>query len=529
MELKKLIFEVNQIKKQDLPGLNILMISNIKLEPYFELYLIKEFSQEGICPKLDLINYEEYKNNLSKVKDSDLIIALLNYELLFPDVHNKILNGTESRDQAINDIIGVINSLYIDVASIGHKQIIWFGMEDYFEKIFLCLGNRYHKYSIVDEINNRIKDIVPVMIDLKKIIANIGISNAYNNKNKYRWNCPYSEIFINKIANEVFKQYLIIKGKSKKCIILDCDNVLWGGILIEDGIENIQLSNVGIGRAYKDFQRFLLNLFYLGVILAISSKNDEAEVLHVFDNHSDMILKEKYIACHRINWNNKVENIKNISEFLNIGLDSIVFIDDSYFEIEAIKDMLPDITAILFNIETIYDQLSCFNLSYEKQMNDVITRNNTFKTNQKRNELQMCSKSYNDYLNALETKIMITESSLSEYSRISDLSQRANRCTNGKRYTVSELKNQIDKEGYILKSVYVSDKFGDLRLIGIQETQTQFVIDLFCLSCRALGRNIEEQMLSTIVNSFNITDFNWITTGKNNEFLELINRYIKNV
>lgn len=135
-------------------------------------------------------------------------------------------------------------------------------------------------------------------------------------------------------------------------------------------------------------------------------------------------------------------------------------------------------------------------------------------------------------MNALETKITITESSLSEYSRISDLSQRANRCTNGKRYTVSELKNQIDKEGYILKSVYVSDKFGDLGLvgvIGIQETQTQFVIDLFCLSCRALGRNIEEQMLSTIVNSFNITDFNWITTGKNNEFLELINRYIKNV
>lgn len=530
MEFKKLLFEVNQIKQKELTGIKILIISNIKLEPYIDLYLTKEFYKESICPKLDFINFEEYKQNLNKIEDSDIIIVLLNYENLFPDTHLKILSGSLSKEQAMKDIMVIIDSIYKDIANMNHKQIIWFGMEDYFEKSSLCLGNSYNKFSLIDEINNRTKDIVPILVDLKKIIANIGINNTYNYKNKYRWNCPYSEKVIIEIAHEVFKQYMIIMGMGKKCIILDCDNVLWGGILSEDGIENIQLGNIGIGSAYKEFQRYLLNLFYLGIILTISSKNDSAEVLDVFDNHSEMILKKSHIACHKINWNNKVDNIKSISEFLNIGLDSIVFIDDSYFEIEAVNELLPDVTTILFDIETIYEQLSCFNLSYKAQIKDIIIRNDTFKTNEKRNELQTCSKSYDDYLSALETKMLISEATISEYSRISELSQRVNKCSNGKRYTALELKNLVEHEEYILKAVYVSDKFGDLGLvgaIGIQRKNLDFSIDLFCLSCRALGRFIEEKMLSFVTVSYKITEYNWISTGKNDVILELLNRYIK--
>ena len=142
-------------------------------------------------------------------------------------------------------------------------------------------------------------------------------------------------------VKEIQKQYFIEQGITKKCLVLDCDNVLWGGILSEDGIENIKLGGSGFGRTYQDFQRFVLSLYYHGVILAVCSKNDLPDVMNMFHEHSEMILKEEHIACFQVNWENKPDNIRRIAETLNIGLDSMVFLDDSPVEIEAVKSILP--------------------------------------------------------------------------------------------------------------------------------------------------------------------------------------------
>ena len=121
-----------------------------------------------------------------------------------------------------------------------------------------------------------------VYIDLKHLITKIGINSLYSSKGKYRWNAPYSKELMALMADEVNKQYLIHTGRTKKCIVLDCDNVLWRGVFSEDGIEGIHLGNSGLGREYQDFQRFLLSLYYYGVILTVCSKHDEADVLCVF-------------------------------------------------------------------------------------------------------------------------------------------------------------------------------------------------------------------------------------------------------
>ena len=122
--------------------------------------------------------------------------------------------------------------------------------------------------------------------------------------------------------------------------------MLWGGILSEDRIENIKLGGNGWGRIYQDFQRFVLSLYYHGVILAICSKNDLPDVLRMFHEHSEMIMREEYIACFQVNWEDKPSNIQKIAEKLNIGLDSMVFVDDSPVEIEAVKAILPKVTTI---------------------------------------------------------------------------------------------------------------------------------------------------------------------------------------
>lgn len=148
-----------------------------------------------------------------------------------------------------------------------------------------------------------------VFVALKRLIEKNGISNLYNTKSKYRWNAPYSKELIEFMEYEVYKQYQIYLLQSKKCVVLDCDNVLWEGVLSEEGIEGIRLDASGLCREYQDFQRFLLSLYYRGVILTICSKNDEADVLRVFREHTGMLLREEHIACFQVNWSDKPTNI----------------------------------------------------------------------------------------------------------------------------------------------------------------------------------------------------------------------------
>ena len=144
-----------------------------------------------------------------------------------------------------------------------------------------------------------------------------------------------------------------------------------GGILSEDGIEGIKLGKSGLGRPYYDFQNFVLKLYQHGVILAVCSKNDEEDVLRVFREHSEIPLKEKHISCFMVNWENKPSNIERIAEYLNIGLDSIVFVDDSSIEIESVKSLLPEVTAIQFDKYMDYEPFSCFNLRSDYDIEEV--------------------------------------------------------------------------------------------------------------------------------------------------------------
>lgn len=272
----------------------------------------------------------------------------------------------------------------------------------------------------------------------------------YSHKNKYRWNYPYSQLLTEKIGLEIYKQYLVTRGITKKCIVLDCDNVLWGGVLSEEGTENIKLASSGFGKQYRDFQRFLLMLHNHGIILTVCSKNDESDVLKVFKKHSGMVLKEENIALFRVNWDAKAENIRDIAATLNIGLDSIVFIDDSDFEIGAIRSVLPEVTTVQYKRDSVYEALSCFNLKRDVDATGVKQRHDAYKTDEYRRKLKKHSQTFDEYLASLDMKIDIHEATPIEYARISELTQRTNRMTNGIRYTVEELKAYVTKTEYIV-------------------------------------------------------------------------------
>lgn len=506
-------------------GINIVYISNILFEPYLYPCMTGAFSESEI--QLNFVAYEEFGEKRDVLTGADIAVVFLNFDAMYPDAVNDLFSGQSDADDLERNAMERCKRLHSEIETYTNAKIIWFGFEDYYTYGYILYGKVPVLNGAVDRINQELQEIIGCdsFIDLKRIIAGVGISRAYSDKGKYRWNALYSEELTGYICKEIYKQYLIHKGITKKCLVLDCDGVLWGGILSEDGIEGIYLGSSGFGRRFQDFQRFLLDLYYHGVILAVCSKNDEADVLRVFREHSGMILKEQHIACLKSNWKNKPDNIKMIAQELNIGIDSIVFVDDSLFEIEAVKAILPEIVTIQIKNNMTYDAFSCFNLRSENSIIDIEQRNNTYRTNCLRESMRAQYDDYADYLRALNIRIDIHKILPDEYRRISELTQRANKCTNGKRYTLDEVKERADNADVSFYSVSVSDCFSDLGIVGAVEVEFQ-TLTLFCLSCRAMGREIEKEMLKYIVQNHCINNISFKPTGKNDSLLKLIEKSV---
>ncbi len=507
-------------------NMNIAVVSNITVEPFFSIFLKEDFLKNGFNANVEFFLYDEYlsEDYSGKLIKADQIIIWLNMDCLYPNLINDLISEKVSVKTIEQDIQNKFQRLYTALKQKSRAVILWMGTEDYcYYPYAYTLGHSLPNRALIDCVNitlNTMLDEADKYIDLKSIIAKVGIENSFDTKSKYRWNIPYSRRLLSEIAQEVHKQYLNRSGITKKCVVLDCDNVLWGGILSEDGIEHIHLGGSGLGRSYQDFQRYILNLYYHGVIIAICSKNDKSDVLRMFREHTEMILREEHIACFCANWDNKPDNIKTISKALNIGLDSMVFIDDSNFEIQSVKALLPEVTAIKYHRDYIYEQLSCFNLRSDVNVEAVRQRNLTYQTNELRKNLKLEVSSFDEYLNALEIKVDIHKALPIELSRIAELTQRTNKCTNGRRYTVEQLKEMLGN-GYELYSVYLSDKFSDLGLVGAIGTDGN-VLDLFSLSCRALGRNVEEIMIG-FISEKNVEKIYYDLTGQNHELHLKIN------
>ena len=490
--------------------IKIALISNITFEPYLRGALNDEFAG-GV--RLDYIPYEEYVSRTAELAVCDYVVISLNFEALYPGAGD----GCDVGDDA------VIRSreLYGYVRKTTSAKILWLGFEDYCYSSECLFGNVAPLGGLIDSINLSLAELLgeaAVFIDLKRLIATVGLRASYSSKGKYRWNAPYSKELMRALACEIGKQHRICMGQTKKCLVLDCDNLLWGGIVSEDGIEGIKLDGGGLGRQYLDFQRFVLTMYHHGVILAVCSKNDEADVLRVFREHSAMLLREEHIACFAVNWQSKAENIKTIADKLNIGLDSMVFVDDSELEVGSVRELLPEVKAILYDRDTVYAEFSCFNLKADVDPESVKKRNETYRTNAARDELRAQSDTYEEYLQTLEIKVDIHSARADELARIAELSQRANKFTNGTRYAVDRLKAL--PEGYELYSVCVSDKFSDLGLVGAVGISGD-AVDLFVLSCRALGRGVENEM-SEFLKSRNLVSYKFASTTQNEEVNALL-------
>lgn len=298
-----------------------------------------------------------------------------------------------------------------------------------------------------------------------------------------------------------------IELKRKKCIVLDLDNTLWGGVLGEDGIDSIKIGGDYPGKAFQYFQESLIELSKHGIIITISSKNNENDVLELWDKNPNVILKNEYITSYRINWKSKDENIKELANELNIGLDSFVFIDDSNVERELVRNMLPEVEVPDFPehpymLPVFFESLLHKYFRIYSITDEDKSKSKQYKENAERTKAMKSYVKMDDFLYSLNIVVEINVVNQFNKLRIAQMTQKTNQFNlTTKRYTESDIDKFIVKK-WSIYCANVLDKFGDNGITGViilEHNNKNVFIDSYLLSCRVLGRGIEFEFLNSIL------------------------------
>ena len=366
-------------------------------------------------------------------------------------------------------------------------------------------------HEMIEEINKLLRNISKnnnwvYIYDFNQFISKYGEKNVFDYRQFHVGDIQIALNFVPHFGDELMGFIKPITGTNRKCIVLDLDNTIWGGIVGEDGFEGIQLDHTSNGKAFVDFQKELLSLWNQGVILAINSKNNFDDAMKVIREHPNMILREKNFASIQINWNDKAHNIKQIADEINIGLNSIVFFDDDKLNRERIRQEFPDILTVELpddpsQFSTILKDLNDFNVL--QRTDEDVKRGQMYAQQRERKKLENSISSLDDFLQQLDIKVKMKKSNEFLIPRISQLTLKTNQFNlTTKRYQEEEIRTLANDKKFIVGCAQVLDKFGDNGITNvyiINKEDKTWIIDTFLLSCRVMGRGVEDAILSEIL------------------------------
>ena len=348
------------------------------------------------------------------------------------------------------------------------------------------------------------------LVNLEKVIASVGILNSFDLRYYHSSKALYTVDFFKAYAQYIKPIFMSANGKTKKALIFDCDNTLWKGTLGEDGFNNIEMSMLSKdGAIFFEIQSMALTLSKKGILIGLCSKNNPKDVDQVIKFHPDMLLRSEFIAINKSNWSDKASNLRKIADELNIGLDSLVFVDDSLFEVNLIRQQLPEVT-VLHVPERLHDfpkmlreNIGLFyNLSFTLE---DLQRREMYNQNIKREAKRKDFVDIDDYLASIGIKITVFINDQSVIPRLSQISQKTNQFNlTTKRYTESDIEEFIHDPTSDVYALSVSDNFGNYGITGLciitsNDRNDTVEIDTFLMSCRIIGRNIEYSFLDYVI------------------------------
>ncbi|MBC7475530.1 MAG: HAD-IIIC family phosphatase [Candidatus Sericytochromatia bacterium] len=459
----------------------------------------------------------------------DFIVLIFSSEKLI----NNFYKSDEKENFASNKV-EEIKVIWNTINNNFKSNIINFNFYEINDSIFGNFSNKYDKSFLyqIRKINFNFMDLA-ISYNNVFILDICSLQNTFgrNFTHDYRLYISYKMVFnidfLPIIAKNILDIIITIQGNTKKCIILDLDDTLWGGVIGDDGINGIQIGELGVGKVFSDFQSWLKQLKNRGIILAVCSKNTEEIAKEPFNLHHEMILKLEDFAVFIANWEDKPNNIKKIQSILNIGFDSIIFIDDNPFERNIVKTMIPDICVpdLPTDPSMYLDFLKSLNLfeTVSISLEDYL-RNKSYQNEIKRNDMQSILGSIKNYLKNLDMVCINKPFEAFFIPRIAQLTQRSNQFNlRTIRYDQKDIEVIMQSDKYFTKYFTLNDKFGDYGLIGLvilKKDEHHLFIDTLIMSCRVLKRTMEEFIFNNIVsiakkNNLNQIIGEYIPTNKN--------------
>lgn len=433
-----------------------------------------------------------------------------------------------NREASVEEIQGHQQKFIFVLAQIDpNKTVIAFTMEEIYAVPFI--EDDYTVRSAIEQYNAALFEAETIHSNLK-VLDYSEFTKNYPVADLFDWKFYFiSQMGINPKLTKDFQTWWnrkleSIALKRKKCIVLDLDNTLWGGVLGEDGISGINIGGDYPGKAFAFFQKSLLQLSKDGVILTVCSKNNEADVLEAWEKNPFMVLKKENFAAYRINWTDKATNIRELALELNVGLDSFVFVDDNPVERELIKQVLPMVSVPdfpahpyelpMFFKKIVDDYFKVYSITDEDKK-----KTEQYKANAARAQAQQSFTDFGAFLESLNIQIIIEAANEFNIPRIAQMTQKTNQFNlTTKRYTEADLKGFL-ANGWKIWCISVADRFGDNGITGCIMVNNN-TIDTFLLSCRILGKGIENAFIKKILlllkeSDVKTVEASFIPTAKN--------------
>lgn len=510
---------------------NIAILSNVTV---FEIKEILEFylRDNKINVQVDIADYDNIVQESIKYSNYDAVIIFWETINLIDGLHSEQLIISKEKLSQIQS--KVKNEIELVSKNLSKTSLVIFNK---FPSILshnnsLLEGNLSKVSKNLNEHLEVVKQKNTFLINTDFLIAKLGLFKSVDYRKFYTSKSLYSNDFYISYVKEVLPIFLSVKGKGKKVLVMDCDNTLWGGILGEDGFMGIKMNRETFpGKIFHEVQQILLSFKNQGVLLAICSKNNLKDVDNVLNNHPDFILKNEDFIIKKVNWNDKASNLKEISKELNLGIDSLVFVDDSKFEIGLVKDTLSMVETLLVpeNLtqypKELYNLQSYFyKTSYSKE--DALKTKMYLEERERKNKKDSFE-SIEGYLESLGLELELFWNDTTKVERAAQLSQKINQFNlTTKRYTESEILKMTESNKYEVVISSLKDSYGDYGLTGLaiinNEKNDMSEIDSLMLSCRVLGRNIELAFFDELIKSLTSPNIDklkaiFIKTNKNSQ------------
>ena len=520
--------------------LKVAILPGFTLNGLDETFHVK-CSEIGIRYQSYVAGYNQYNQEILNSESNfynfspDIAFLILDIRSLLGDYfHFPYSISSAERKSLVKEKINELENLILQFKNNSSSKLVItnFNIPSYSPNGIIETKSEFGFHEMIQEINESLRKIVRsqnsiYVYDFNQFVSKYGEENIFDYKQFHLGDIQIAFNYIPYFAHELVSYVKPMFGINRKCIVLDLDNTLWGGVVGEDGFDGIELGHTPNGKAFVEFQKHLLSLWQQGIILAINSKNNFDDAMKVIREHPDMILREKHFGNIQINWNDKAQNMQKISEELNIGLNSFVFFDDDKTNQERIKSEFTEILTIDLDSDpsTYVKKLKDLNdFNILQRTDEDIKRGEMYSQQRQRNELKESVSNLNDFLQKLDIKVEIKNATDFNIPRISQLTLKTNQFNlTTKRYQENDIRTLANNPKIKIGCAQVQDKFGDNGITSvfiIEKQERKWIIDSFLQSCRVIGRGIEDAIMSEILkdakkNNIEKVYANFVPTKKN--------------